>query len=304
MRRHRFIPFLLLAVGLLAVTAVLARGPGPAPLTSAAMVEDPEAGSLLDRAAVAILPDRVGWLSCDIRQEVHLPELRYTGEGKYTLAPGHRFRLEMWTHVGEIPGTLLLVGDGVNVWQARRAGGGGWENVTRLGLAEVLAALSGPGGAARLRAEFLAGPTLSGVAPLLRTLRYRLLWVGHEAAREGDTEVTELTGVWRPDELRQRAPAGRAWPPGLPRQCRVVLDAITLWPLRIEWWGPAAGAPRPAGAADTLLARTEYRNPSVSVPLSERECIGTFTFDPGDASITDRTGEVAADLAARLQQMK
>jgi hypothetical protein len=305
MRRHRFIPVFLLGCGLVAVTAVVARGPSAPPLPSTGVVEDAEACALLDRAAQALLCDQVTWLSCEIRQEAHLPDLSYTGEGRYLLAPGHRFRLELQTRVGETAGTLLLVGDGVNVWQARRAGSGGWEHVTRLGLAEVLTALEGPGGAARLRAEFLAGPTLSGVAPLLRTLRYRLLWVRHETTRDAATEGIELTGVWRPDDLRQRAPLGHPWPAGLPRQCRVVLDAQTLWPARIEWWGPATPGRAPvAGGSESLLASTEYGKPCLNEALPPEECTRAFSFDAGDAAVTDRTLEVAADLAARLQQMK
>ncbi len=304
MRRHRFIPFFLLTCVLLAVTAVLARSPAPPPAIPMEPIEDAEAGALLDRAAQAVLPDRIQWLTCDIRQQAHLPDISYTGQGKYLLAPGHRFRLELQTHVGGMPGTLLLVGDGVNVWQARRAGSGGWEHVTRLGLAELLAGLEGPGGAARLRAEFLAGPTLSGVAPLLRTLRYRLLWIRHEAVPES-AETIELTGVWRPDELRLRAPLGRPWPRGLPRQCRVLLDAHSLWPTCIEWWGPTTSTdPSTLSAAETLLARTEYGHPSFNIPLSAEQCAAAFAFSPGDAPITDRTIEVAADLANRLQQMK
>jgi hypothetical protein len=303
MRRYRCVPFLLLGGALLA--AVGAPGQDPAAPPAAPGPEDADAVLLLDRAAQALGPGRITWLACDIRQEVDLPGLRYTGEGSYRLAPGHRFRLEVRTHVGDAEGTLLLLGDGVNVWQARRAGEDGWEGVTRVGLAQVLAGLeAGPAGAAQLRAEFLQGPTLSGVVPLLRTLRYRLLWVGHEARRAGEAEVYELIGAWRPEEVRARVPADRPWPAGLPRRCRVVLDARTLWPQRVEWWGPAMqGRPRPAGGADALLAVTEYRNPRANVPFTAEECARAFAFDPGKAPVTDRTGEVSADLAARLQEM-
>jgi hypothetical protein len=294
MRRCRRFPFLLIAGGLALAAAALAHNPAPPE-----DAENPAAGHFLERAAAALAPERIAWLACDVHQRADLPGLHYSGEGKYQSGPGHRFRLEMHTNAAGAAGTLLLVSDGVNVWQARRAGRAAWEGVTRVRLGEVLAWLDSAGGATQLRAEFLQGPTLSGVVPLLRTLRYRLRWVAHEEARHEGAEAVVLTGVWRPNELRERAPAGRPWPPGLPRRCRVVLDARTLWPHRVEWWGPAGAAP----GAEALLAVTEYRSPSANVALPPAECERAFAFDPGDARVTDRTGEVSADLAARLQEM-
>jgi hypothetical protein len=273
---------------LLAFTAALAR-PSAVPQT-VPTVEDPEAGRCLDEAAAHV--GKIEWLSCRIHQQVHLPGLHYTSEGRYLLAPEHRFRLEVRTRTGETTGTLVIVSDGVNLWQASRVGSEPWDKVIHLGVQEVLATLDGGSNAAQLRAEFLQGPALSGIGPLLRTLRGRLIW----ARQESSGNVVRLIGVWPPDAVREKVPADRPWPGGLPRQCRIVLDAATLWPQRIEWWGPAEDR-----GLETLLALTEYSDPVINRSLSDEICAQAFTFTPGDVPITDRTGEVAADFATRLQ---
>jgi len=249
-----------------------------------------------DEAIGRLVPGKIDWLQCRIRQQVTMPGLSYTAEGRYLLAPEHRFRLEVQTRTGERAGSLVIVSDGVNLWQANRIGAGKWEKVTRVGVKEVLATLDGAGNAARLRSEFLEGPKFSGIVPLLRALRGRLVWVARTPSRDNSTDVFELTGVWPPAALREKVPADHPWPGGLPRQCKIVLEAGTLWPRRIEWWGPL-GEQGP----DQVLARTEYTGAVIDQPLAEDVAAQTFTFTPGDAPITDRTPEVAADLAARLQ---
>jgi hypothetical protein len=102
--------------------------------------------------------------------------------------------------------------------------------------------------------------------------------------------------VWPPDALREKAPADQPWPIGLPRQCCIVLEASALWPRRIEWWGLLQ-----MQGPDQLLALTEYTAPVLNQQLPDDVCVQTFAFAPGDARVKDRTGEVAADLAARMQ---
>jgi hypothetical protein len=298
MRWHRQLLSGLTLGALLGLTAALARPSGPAaPAVPAAAVEDAEADVVLDRAAGALMPERVAWLECDIRQKVNLPGLRYESEGRYLLAPGFRYRLEVRTRGTPVPGTLLWVSDGASVWQATRAGEGPWDSVSRLSLPDVLDSLRGPGTPPRVRSEFLNGPTFGGVGPLLYTLRTRLMWVAHEAVRDSAAERLVLTAVWPPSVLRDIAPPDHPWPAGLPRVCRLSLNAKSLWPDSVEWWGPGAAGP------DVLLARTDYLNPAVNRPLPPEVCSRAFTFDPGTTPVSDRTGQVTADLAARAQQI-
>jgi hypothetical protein len=261
-------------------------------------VDDPRAIAVLDRAMEALSPSHISWLECGIWQSVRLPGLSYDAEGRYLLAPDHRFRMEVRTHLPDAVGTLLTVSDGANLWEASRAGDGPWVKVSRLGLAEVLGFLDGPAGSPRLRAEFFEGPTFGGVGPLVRTLRSCLIWIKQDTVRRDSREQIELTGVWPAGRLRELAPADRPWPPGLPRQCRLCFDASTLWPRRIEWWGPAA-----SGQDEVILAEMEFRDPIVNRPLSPEQCARAFSFDPGDAEVEDRTGGVTANLTTRAQQL-
>jgi hypothetical protein len=293
MRWHRYLSPGLALVALVGVTAALARpSVHPPPVAAPDAPEDFEAAALLDRAAASLTPERIAWLSCTIHQKVDLPGLHYESKGRYLLAPGHRFRLEVHTRGAGAPGTLLWVSDGADVWQAARAGEGSWQSVSRLSLAEVFAAMGGATAPPRLRSEFLNGPTFGGVGPLLRTLRSRLRWIHHEAA----SGQMELTGAWPSETLRELAPPERPWPAGLPRLCRVSLEARSLWPSAVEWWGPGAGG-------EGRLARTEYHDPVFNQPLPPEVCGRAFAFDPGAAPVSDRTGQVTADVAARAQQL-
>jgi hypothetical protein len=283
---------------LLIVTAALAR-PSAAlsPVLSPELAEDYEADRVLDRAVEFLGPDQVSWLSCTIQQQVDLPGVHYQSEGRYLLAPGHRSRLEIQTRGTGLGGTLLWVSDGTTAWQAVRAGSGPWEKVTRLNLQDAFAVIGGTKAPACLRAEFFNGPTFGGVGPLLYTLRTRLMWIHHER-QGGDPGILALTGVWPAPTLRELAPADRPWPTGLPRYCRINLDGRSLWPYAIEWWGPDTLG------VEVLLARTKFHDPQFNRPFAPDLLEHSFNFDPGDVPVTDRTSQVATDLAARGTQFQ
>ncbi len=264
----------------------------PAP----AAVADVTVERALDHAIDALRADRVNWLEMAIWQKIQLPGYVYEAKGTYHLAPDHRFRLEMHTHMGEAEGTLLMVSDGRQSWQAVRSGEGPWENVTRLNLSEVFAVMSGPSETV-LHEEFFRRPHFQGMTPLLRSLRSRLVWVHGETIRQA-SEQLRLVGVWSQEESARLAPADKPWPVGLPRQCHLFLDAQTFWPQRVEWWGPSA-----SGGVDRLLVQMEFRNPVVNHPLAADECERLFAFHPGDASVEDETKSVTADLSKCAEQL-
>jgi hypothetical protein len=259
---------------------------------------NPAARAALARAIEALADDQVTWLETGIWQKVELPGLAYEAGGSYRMAPRHRFRLELETDLGGARSSLLKVSDGTTLWQASRTGAGDWGSVTRVRLEEVFATLNGPGASNQLRAEFFQGPTFSGIAPLLRNLGFRLVWARREVVRGNGTEQVVLTGVWPPDVAAVLAPPEQPWPPALPHQCRLFLNARTYWPDRVEWWGPPSGPGSPA-----LLAEMEFRAPHLNHPLPPEQCTRVFTFDPGKAHVTDETGSVTTDLAARARAL-
>jgi hypothetical protein len=265
--------------------------PAPAPVADAGVEH------VLEQALDALRADRVNWLEMAIWQKVQLPGYVYEADGFYRLAPGHRFRLEMHTHMGEAEGTLLMVSDGRQSWQAVRSGEGPWENVTRLNLSEVFAVMSGPSETV-LHEEFFQRPHFQGMMPLLRSLRSRLVWARGETTRKAGGEQLRLVGVWSQEESAKFSPADKPWPVCLPRQCLLYLDSHTYWPERVEWWGPSA-----AGGVDRLLVQMAFRNPVVNHPLAADACERLFAFHPGDVSVEDETKSVTADLSHRAEQL-
>jgi hypothetical protein len=272
-----------------------ADSPPPPPL---APVTDPAAGRCLQLVLANLTAERLQWLEADVWQRVDLPDFAYEARGTYRLAPGHRFRLEMQTGFGGAGGTLLAVSDGENLWQTMRIGAGDWSRITRLGMKDVLATLDGPAATPRLRDEFFQSRTFTGVVPLVRNLAWRLTWVRLDAIRRDGRESHRLTGVWPAETVAVLAPGDQPWPAGLPRQCRLEVNPRTLWPERLEWWGPA----REAGP-DVLVAQMEFRTPVFNVPRSPEQCARDFHFDPAGRAVADQTGTITTHLAARALQL-
>lgn len=254
--------------------------PPPALPAAPAPAADPAAAAVLDRALAALDDERLGWLAAQVWQRVRMPGYAYEADGYYLKAPGGRFRLQMQTHVSGKAGGLLLMSDGEELWQATRAGDGPWKGPARPERSETAALLKGLG-ARPSKKERVQAPvaTPSGVAPLLRRLQVRLLWARREVLAQGKDELIRLTGVWSAQEAEALAPAGSPWPACTPRQCRLTLDAHSLWPRRIEWGGPAT-----PGEGDVLLAEIEFRNPVFNRPLSDDRCAREFTL-PAEAVV-------------------
>jgi hypothetical protein len=275
----------------------LSRGAEPSAIPPApAPYEDTAAERSLELALEALKPERVQWLETTIWQKVQLPGYVYEADGSYRLAPGQRFRMEMHTHFGEAEGTLLMVSDGRELWEAERSGEGAWENVTRLNLPEVFSVMNGPT-ASRLRSEFLQRPHFQGMTPLLRNLHSRLVWARREVLHHDGAEQIHLVGVWPKEEVAKRAPPDAPWPTGLPRQCHLYLDARTYWAQRVEWWGPSGGS------SDHLLVQMEFRNPVFNRPLSADVCARLFAFQPGNADVEDETARVTAEMSRRAGEL-
>jgi hypothetical protein len=251
--------------------------PPPQPSLPAAPppAADRTAAATLDRALAALDDARVGWLEAEVWQRVRLPGYAYEADGYYRKAPGDRFRLQVQTHIGGKTGGLLLVCDGAELWQATRVGDGPWQGPSRRGPSEPAALPPGLGALAGKKAEKVPTPAVApgGVAPLLRRLRDRLLWARQELTRDDGAEAIRLVGVWPKEGAESLAPAGSEWPACTPRQCRLTLDAHTLWPRRVEWGGPVT-----PGGGDVLLAEVEFRNPVFNQPLPPERCAREFAI--------------------------
>jgi outer membrane lipoprotein-sorting protein len=300
MRWYRYLPLLLPLLALVPLRGAF-RGT-PASIPGPTVVSPPdgldtappstEATAVFAQAIEALSEPRTTWIQTRIWQKAQVDDLTVEAQGAYVLAPGSRFRLELKARTGpeSMEGTVLMVSDGKVVWQATRTGQDGWDGVKRLSLDEALASVREPASAEQLRRELSQAPPFRGVVPLLRTLASQMRWVRHEVR---STEV-RLTGIWPPEVLAALVATGQPWPEGLPKRCKVMFDAQTLWPKRFEWWD-VNGA---------LQAEMELRDPVFNQPLPADRCAQLFAFDAGAATVTDLTPPIASSVANRAKQLR
>jgi hypothetical protein len=253
------------------------------PLKIPPAVADPAATEVLAQAIETLNPNRVEWLEASVWQKATCAEFTYQAEGRFRAGPQHRLRLALAIHQAKTRGEVEVVSDGTTLWQSNRVDGGE-RTVGRMDLKQVLQALANPDLSPEARAQQLQPQCFAGLGPLLQGLRHRMVVTGKEAISWRGHEVLRLSLVWSPETAGFLAPAGQPWPDLLPRQCRLYLDAATLWPHRLEWWGPA-----PPRGEESLVFQMEFRDPVWNRPLTREQCAREFTFDPGPAETRELT---------------
>jgi hypothetical protein len=285
--RYSVIP-VLICPALLLTGALKRQADRPAALAVPAVpviippaVADPAATEVLAQAVETLNPNRVEWLEATVWQKAACAEITYQAEGRFRAGPQHRLHLTLVIHQGNSRGEVEVVSDGTVLWQSNRVDGGE-RTVSRMELQKVLQALASPDLSPEARAQQLQPQCFAGLGPLLQGLRHRMVVTGKEAISWRGRQVLRLTLVWSPETAGFLAPPGQPWPDLLPRQCLLYLDAATLWPHRLEWWGPA-----PPRGEDSLVFQMEFRDPVWNQPLSREQCAREFSFDPGPGEARD-----------------
>jgi hypothetical protein len=277
------------------LTGALSRPAPPAAAPPGAGPADPAATQTLEEAIDRL--SRIAWMEATVWQQLACDEVAYQAQGRYLAGPDNRLRLDLQVRLGRSRAEMLAVSDGTTLWQSSRVAGGE-RSVSRVELAKVLQALATPGVALQVRDEFFQTQCIAGLCPMLKGLRARMsasrqeevLWNGRAAHR--------LTLHWSGEQAAALAAAGAEWPAYLPRRCVLYLDAASLWPVRLEWWGPGA-EPGP----DTQLLQVEYRDPVLNRPLSPEECAREFAFDPGPGAVHDDTREMTEMVETRAREL-
>jgi hypothetical protein len=227
---------------------------------------DAAAMQALDQAVAAVDADRLGWVQARLWQKVHVPALPFQAEGTYQGGPGHRLRLDLQVRTADANSRLLIVSDGRTLWQSEEHAAG--NSVSRVDLGKVLEVVETP----EARAAFYRRQL--GPAPLLLSLRRQVTFPRRDRVRWRGREVILLTGVW------SKPPSDGTWADYFPRQCRLYLDARTLWLHRVEWWGPTSQRD-----GDSLVSELEFRDPAFGQAIPEQ----MFAFQPGKEKVTDWT---------------
>jgi hypothetical protein len=256
---------------------------------------DPQAEKTLAALMEAQEPRQLGSAKMDIWQQMTVGGLVLTAEGSYKMGPKHQVRHEMHLSMGGCRGELLTVCDGTTTWESLQIGQQP-RLVIKWDMKKVQDALGAPGTMPQVGEIFYSQHGFVGVVPLVKALQARMIftkqeseiWEDHNGKRH---KVFKLTGSWSP-ELTKRFPS--PYPALIPRICNLYIDQEKPhWLYRVEFWGKDMGS-----MEEKVLFRMEFRNPQ-QMPLGPEH----FTFDPGDATVEDKTQEKIGQIAqARSQQ--
>lgn len=249
---------------------------------------------------------KLPWLETSFRHYVFARNRYYVSEGKHILAPEMKASLySCRVKVGNSPGELRIHCDGQRIWRILENGPN--REVRTYTLAKLLEArnqidktLLGPELTAQLLRDDDAEHGFLGPRGILAELKEKLVWSGVKPGQLADGRpVHVLEGEWSKAFLDKLAPVRKEGSSGpdlrelwtkrtgfirVPRLCCLHLDKETLFPRRIEWWGPAV----PEGP-DELLVAVDYENPVLRPPTSPED--QAKVFRPTDAEI-----ESAQDL--------
>ncbi len=269
MTRYPLLLLPVLAGAMLVLTgAFKGKPPVPRPLVEPADTasSDAEALEILDRALAAWAAERVQWLEAKIWQQALCEDFSYQASGRLVTGPGDRSRFDLNVKVGGTLGELRLVCDGRTLSQSIRLGDDK-ATVQRWDLAGGKEVGRAKESQTEARLRLLREQGFTGLAPMLRLLRERGRGMRHAQVSWKGQEVFVI-GVALREE--QKAPTA-VQPRYQIRQCCLYLDAQTLWPHRIEWWG-SDKPDRP----DQLVMQTEYRGPVINQPLPPERIAAEF----------------------------
>jgi outer membrane lipoprotein-sorting protein len=242
--------------------------PQPAPVANVAAMK------VLQQALEAASPDRLGWIRADVWQQAHTAGLTYQSEGRYLAGPKQRLRFDLHVHCDRSEGELTCISDGNVLWTTQTFGREP-RVVSKVELATVADLMKELGAPPAACDFFLRCQSFAGPQSLLIMLQKQVVLTSVQAARWNGRLVRLLTGVVSSDRTAETPlPASR---------CRLFLDAQTLFPLRVEWWGQDEDR-------EALLMQLEFRN---AERLSGADP-AQFVFKPGKAVVHDRTEDVKA----------
>jgi hypothetical protein len=192
-------------------------------------------------------------------------------KGRVISGPSQRLHFHLELQLGQETSRVDFFSDGTRVVEIQSLPGQE-KKVKKMDLPRIQRPTDDPAAIARDREAALQGKNFKGIGPLLAQIRAGLGDPQLQAVRCQGEELLEIKGKWEvPNDLFNALPKNLR-PQVLPRQCRVYLNATTLWPRYVEWWG--AG---PGGQAKKLLVRTEYGPPIINQPLPPEKLAKTFS---------------------------
>ncbi|MBV9124943.1 MAG: hypothetical protein JO112_16435 [Planctomycetes bacterium] len=260
-----------------------------------------DAAKVFDDALHKLEQIQTGWVAADVRQQGTLQGLSFQAEGKYLSGPDHRMHLDLQVRLADMSGRLVDICDGATMWETMQFGSGEPVVTRKVDMKRVLATLDAPGINSQVRTEYFLEEPFTGLVPLFQSIRRQMVFTRREehVAWKGH-DTTRLTAVWSPPATKDLPPNDPEQFVPWPRGCRLYLDSVTLWPYRLEWWGPEAGHP-----ADTVLLQMDFLNPTIypKQDAAPSQFANAFTFHPGPGEVPDKTEDTIAHIKARSKEL-
>jgi hypothetical protein len=240
--------------------------PGAVPLDADLIGSGLDARQLLQKALEKLAGQDAAWMKTKIRQTMADADSNFVAEGFLQRGPNHCAHLEMDVVRAGKRGRLLVVSDGEIVARVRKM-----PDALPVVVVERLPALAEDSQEkdAGVKEEFLARQCCGGPAPLLAPIHKHLRNARLRTGLLQDTPVIQIQGELSPDSAPVCIGAKN-----LPSRAHVYLDAQTLWPIRLEWWGvDRTNSPQ-------VVLRVEFLEPSINRELSVAECMRMFSYRP------------------------
>ena len=257
-----------------------------------------ESEKLLDEALVKI--ERLNQFSADIRQTIEMFGYRFTGTGRYLLAPDFQMRFEMKLQLtSETSGSLLEVCDGKVHWTSLKILD--THELERFDLERARKIFDDPEFDQATRRLLIKHLGFSGLLPMLQGLRDSQKFEQHEEAELDGKPVYVLHGSWKEEAFNgvsvHRRPVTLATlPPFVPSKSTLWIDRSTGWPYRFEF-----RSDRDAENETETVIQLEFLNPRIGVELPKSQ----FVFEPPpDVEPRDRTDQICQQLTRALRQAR
>jgi outer membrane lipoprotein-sorting protein len=175
-------------------------------------------------------------ISAKMRQVIHFPDQDITATGIYKRGPNHRGRIELDVQTGEAAGKRIQVCDGKTAYIYEKLLDA--EDVKKIDIRQVITMLERKEIVPDVRTFFMARLPLVRPADMLRGYLNVVTFTKMTPQEVGKRKVVVVEGQWKDEVLASLAGKANATPndlPGLtPQRIRVVFDAESRWPLRIE----------------------------------------------------------------------
>jgi hypothetical protein len=222
---------------------------------------------LLEKAIEVLAVNRTGWLKTKIRQTMTDAESTYAAEGSLQRGPNHCARLDMQVRTNGLASHMLVVSDGELLAQEITIPGT-TPKVTSTRLPGAPA--DAPAGAeAAIREAYLAARGCGGPLALLRQLQPCLQNPKLQTGLLQGQAVILIKGEIDSEKLRRQAL--RAVPINY---CYLFLDAKTLWPERVEWWG------LDRRRSLRCVLQIDFHDHELNQELPLEQCVRAFSYRP------------------------